>query len=619
MAIIACTLLCEGCNPSLAKEREQSSGNIPASRPSPARSSAVSIQQSPHYLSRTYRNLDEQGRRRRDALYLEALRCRNTEEWGAYYELLNEILAIDSLSPDIYYQRGTLLLTDRNGDMTDMGIKDIRKALELCPERDDISESLANVLTYISVRDSIQSEEDMKHVKGAIDIYKRLNDRKPSSKYLTQLSRLHLLQKDYSSALYYIEKEEELKGTSAEITMRKSAIYMLEGDGTRACKAIEDLCAEYPEELDYRVMLGDFYRQNDCPEMAEATYKDVLTASPDNGPARLALVSYYAEEGKDSLYYDMVGKTLTRTTVEERVRHGIFIQLLLTTLNGEKDSTFTESMIDKVMKQPVRNPEILESTLYYLSIHKNPTLYRLALERLLKVSPDDTSLRIQLITDYIREERYDDALNLCTEGENMFPDQTVYPYFQAVILSQQDRTDEALAVIATATQRPEVLEEEPSIASAMYCLQGDIFHEKGKKSQAYTAYEHAIALPDASETAYNNYAYFLAQDGGDLKKAERLILHVLKNSPEEPTYIDTYAWILFLQKRYEEARNKIEPILDGLAEEEANAIYFLHAGDIYYRCRKSDLALKYWIKALGLTQDEEMKAKLQLKIRTRKI
>ena len=51
----------------------------------------------------------------------------------------------------------------------------------------------------------------------------------------------------------------------------------------------------------------------------------------------------------------------------------------------------------------------------------------------------------------------------------------------------------------------------------------------------------------------NNYAYFLAEGGSDLKKALRMAEKVMELDGDNPTYIDTYAWVLYKLGKYREA------------------------------------------------------------------
>ena len=78
----------------------------------------------------------------------------------------------------------------------------------------------------------------------------------------------------------------------------------------------------------------------------------------------------------------------------------------------------------------------------------------------------------------------------------------------------------------------------------------------------------------------------------------------LKERPDEPTWLDTYAWIMFKKKNYVEAKAYIEKALAD--EEEESAELYHHAGDILFRNSDIDKALEYWEKALKLEPDNNM-------------
>ena len=93
----------------------------------------------------------------------------------------------------------------------------------------------------------------------------------------------------------------------------------------------------------------------------------------------------------------------------------------------------------------------------------------------------------------------------------------------------------------------------------------------------------------------------------------------IEAEPDEATYLDTYAWILYLKKDYAQAFEYIREALN-LAEESAeNASLFHHAGDIAYRLGNRAQALSYWKKALQLTTDRTARRIIQRKVWRKRI
>ncbi len=96
----------------------------------------------------------------------------------------------------------------------------------------------------------------------------------------------------------------------------------------------------------------------------------------------------------------------------------------------------------------------------------------------------------------------------------------------------------------------------------------------------------------------NNYAYYLSLDGTNLDKAERMSGKVIEQFPNNGTYLDTHAWVLFKKGNYPLAKFYMESAISN--EEAPSATLYEHYGDILFKLGKKDEALKQWKKALEM-------------------
>lgn len=101
-----------------------------------------------------------------------------------------------------------------------------------------------------------------------------------------------------------------------------------------------------------------------------------------------------------------------------------------------------------------------------------------------------------------------------------------------------------------------------------------------------------IAVAKGIPSAYNNYAYALTTHGTseDLNKAEEMASEAVKNDSENSSFLDTYAWILYLKKAYPLARIYMERALEKA--EAPDALYFQHYADILTALGEYDKALE---------------------------
>ena len=118
--------------------------------------------------------------------------------------------------------------------------------------------------------------------------------------------------------------------------------------------------------------------------------------------------------------------------------------------------------------------------------------------------------------------------------------------------------------------------------------------------------------------ALNNYAYYLSEENKNLDKAEQMSLRTIKAEPNNATYLDTYAWILYKQQRYEEALKHIEQALE--TDSSPSDVLYEHAGDICYRLGDTTRAVNYWEQALEIQRNNEtVEERLEKKVKTRKM
>jgi Tfp pilus assembly protein PilF len=137
---------------------------------------------------------------------------------------------------------------------------------------------------------------------------------------------------------------------------------------------------------------------------------------------------------------------------------------------------------------------------------------------------------------------------------------------------------------------------------------GDIMHQKGMDREAFAAYDSCLVWKDDNIGCLNNYAYYLSEKGVRLDEAERMSYRTIKAEPKNATYLDTYAWILFMQKRYNEAKTYIDQTLEY--DNDSSAVLLEHAGDIYYHTGDVEEAVNYWRNAYDCTADDDARKQL---------
>ena len=145
-------------------------------------------------------------------------------------------------------------------------------------------------------------------------------------------------------------------------------------------------------------------------------------------------------------------------------------------------------------------------------------------------------------------------------------------------------------------------------------IMADIYYKKGLEKESFAAYDSCLQWKDDNVPGLNNYAYYLSTKGKDLHKAEQMSYKTIKAEPKNATYLDTYAWILFMEERYSEAKIYIDQTLQNLDSTENNSTLYEHAGDIYAMNGLTDEAVGFWQKSYDIgNQTETVELKLKNK------
>ena len=118
-------------------------------------------------------------------------------------------------------------------------------------------------------------------------------------------------------------------------------------------------------------------------------------------------------------------------------------------------------------------------------------------------------------------------------------------------------------------------------------LIGDCYHQMGNTSEAYKVYDQVLRINPRYCPVLNNYAWYLCTSGRKLSKAARMSKITVEEEPDNPTYLDTYGWILYLQHKYKEAKP-----------------YFKHA--MIYGGKDSATVLEHYSKVLEVLGEKDL-------------
>ena len=124
---------------------------------------------------------------------------------------------------------------------------------------------------------------------------------------------------------------------------------------------------------------------------------------------------------------------------------------------------------------------------------------------------------------------------------------------------------------------------------------GDAHHSLKNNVESDKNYDNALRIDPNNVIVLNNYSYYLSLRNEDLEKAKRMSAKSNNLAPNQASFQDTFAWILFQLKEYEEADVWITKAINNSAQ--PSGVILEHKGDILFHIGQIEEALKYWEKA----------------------
>ena len=544
---------------------------------------------------------DAQDSRTYDQFFLEAMVQRQKGNNDAAFDLLRHCVELNPEASEAYF-----FLAQYYGALkdADKSVAYIKKAAALDPDNVTYMETLAQI--YIRQQDFAQA------IPVIEKIYERDKDRLD---LLETLFQLYQQVDDYDQAICMLDKLETIDGKNERLSLAKSEIYTRLGNEKAAISEMKELADKYPNDLNYRAMYGETLMMNGQPKKALKVYSQILAREPDNTRVLMSLRTYH-----QAMEHQEIADSLTeRVLLNKNATSQEKIHLLRQEISASEvmggDSTRVLQLFHKMLAQPQPNEDMAILCASYMDAKKMPKdsiseVLRLALS----IAPDNSAARLRLVGYAWEEDNMDQVVTLCQDARQYNPDDMAFYYYQGVAYYKCDSLEAALSSFKNGIG---VIKEDsdPTIVSDFYAVMGDILHQQGLPEEAFAAYDSCLQWKDDNMGCLNNYAYYLSERGERLSKAEEMSFKTVKAEPKNSTYLDTYAWILFMEERYAEAKVYIEQALQNKDESVDNSVIVEHAGDIYAQNQDLDKALEYWEEALKQKPDNEV---LNKKIKQKK-
>ena len=510
-------------------------------------------------------------------LFFSALREKTVENYKQASELFNRVLQIDPANDASMFELASLQKMQNN-------FAAARPLLEKA-----VTVSPNNEWYWIALADSYEKSNDIAKLENVFNELIRINPDKPD--YYYDKANAFVIQKRYDEALKLFDKVEQINGPSDDLVANRQKIYLKQGNVKLAGASLEKMIAENPGQVKYYMALAELYNSNNLNDKALQILEKAKKIDPKNGMVHLALADIYRDKKNYEASFDELEAAfaIPDVDVEQKIRI-VLGYLPKFPEPGAKASALELSRILTVA-HPANDKAF---AIYGDMLLQNDKMKEAKAAYKTSVSLNNQSYAVleQLVRIQLGENDFDSAIK---DGENTlsyFPNQAWMNYLVGVAWQQKKDYNKAISYLKNTIS----LEgQDKELLSQCYSALGDSYHAISDSKNSDASYDKALSFNPDNSFTLNNYAYYLSLRNEQLAKAAEMSKRSNQLLPNTASFEDTYAWILFKQKNYAEAKLWIEKSLQH--DNGSSAIKTEHYGDILFLMGNTDGAVQNWAKA----------------------
>lgn len=424
-----------------------------------------------------------------------------------------------------------------------------------------------------------------------INIYDKLIENEPENlEYLETYINVLLLIGDYDKVIETLDVVEQQLGKNEYIFLQKIQIYDEQGKKNKAIEEMEKLVEFMPENTHYIAMLAEAYRKVKRDKNAYPLYLKIKELEPNNKYINVSLMDYYQSMGEVDKAFDEFIAAIKNKNLDYETKAQIYDFWFQN--QDEKNSAEEAEIAGRAFIETHSDKSIgyyIIATVFYnnKNFASAKEYYNMALER----EPNNFASLYQLSLCYIDLSDYQKLIETTEQSISFYPDQPLFYLFQGIGYFNAKDYESTVKVL----EKGRKLSANKDLTADFDTYIGDTYNILQNKQKSYEAYDRVLKTKPDNVYVLNNYAYYLSLDNQELERALQMSSKTIKAEPKNPTYLDTYAWILYKLGRYDDALKYMNKVFKY--DKNPQGVNYEHLGDILYQLGDTKNAVKNWKKA----------------------
>lgn len=443
----------------------------------------------------------------------------------------------------------------------------------------------------------------MTNFNEAARIYQQMIDNiEGTDSYLFDLAIIYQFQGKYEQALETYARAERIYGMNEIVLREKQKIYLKNRDFESLIADWDKLINENPDQEQYVLELCEFLISQSLIKEAKARLERL-----SNGYAGLLKSQIALVEGNVQTAIALADEVFGAADIGYQSKLQL-LNSLLEYATFENDLLDISSMANRLAEQYPEQYEVQAFTGDVMYRMKEEQAARNYYLKAIRISPSNYNVWQNILNIDANLNEYDSVIAHAEEALEYFPNQAVLYYFAGTGYLIEKNYKRSVQVL----DQGKKYATDPNLLTILYGQLGDAYNSLEQPEKSFSSYEKALESNPDNDHVLNNYSYFLSLRNQDMDKALQMSTRLVQMHPENPTYLDTHGWVLYILKKYEEA----ESFLQKAANLGEDGTIIEHYGDVLFRLGKVDKAVEQWKRAE--TMDDASK-NIQKKIADKKL
>jgi tetratricopeptide (TPR) repeat protein len=514
-------------------------------------------------------------------LFFEASKDKMLGNYPQSIAKFSQAIRINPRNAAAHYELSQMYLQNGNADLAEISGQ---QAIKFDTKNIWYKLSLANIYERTGKLDKIAP------------LIKAVADANPANdEYQYTLANAYSMTGKYDEAIKIFDKLESQMGISEEFAVQKKSLYMRMRKPEKAIDEIRKLMNAFPDEVSYRGFLAEIYEEQGQDENALKEYLEVVRIDPTNASVYFSLAEFYRRTGDKEKSVEALRKAMSNPNTD--------VDLKLQVLSSYYELSMqypelSEQAMELCSLMVAAHPESARARAVYGDFLYREGKMEEAREQFEKVLLDDKSVfgvwnQLLMIESELKNHKR--VVELSTEAIELFPTSPVFYLYKGISSIQLKQYESAIESLKGGA---EITVGNNALSAQFFASLGDSYNATKQFKESDEAYEKALRYDANNTYVLNNFAYYLSVRKDKLDRALELSTKCNDLKPNNPSFLDTKAWIYYQQADYQNAALWIDKAIESGGMKSGTIVE--HKGDILWKLGKTVDALDFWKRAKEL-------------------